>query len=140
MRAAAAMVIVIGCAHGMPPEDPRCAGGELLFQGDNQRDGHDIRVWISTAGAWAYAESGRAVEHGCLDAAQLAEVNAALSRATWSRSDRSGDPICDGHERSLQFRARGQLVYTMGCGDDPDDATGNAIVEIFATVNLARRG
>ena len=134
------MVVLIGCAHGMPPADPRCAGGDPLFQGDNWRDGHDIRVWISTVGAWAYSESGRSVERGCFDAEQLADVNDALSRATWMQPEIHGDPMCDGHERSMSFHVHNQLVFTTSCGTYPDAATATAIAEIFATVNLARGG
>jgi hypothetical protein len=139
MKAAAAMALLIGCTHGMPPADPRCAGGDPLFQGDDRRDGHDIRVWISTAGAWAYSESGRSIERGCLDAAALAEVNDALSSATWMQREEHGYRMpCN--EPAMRFHVHDQLVFTTECWVSPDEATATAIVEIFATVNLARGG
>ena len=138
MKFAVVATLLIGCMHRVPPADPRCAGGGPLFQGDNWRDNHDIRLWISTVGAWTYSESGGSIERGCLDAGQLDDVNNALAHATWMRPRVNGDHSCDGRERPLSFHVRDQLVFTIDCPTYPDDTTATAIVEIFAIVTLAR--
>jgi len=141
----AALLVLIGCAHGMPRADPRCDGGDPLFQGDAQRDGRAIRVWISTAGAWAYQESDRSPQLGCLDRQELTDVDAALARATWTKylaTDIGPSPVIDDEtwcrdKPVLRYYVHGQLVLTVACGW-PDDATAAAILEIFGTINLAR--
>ncbi len=137
----AVQLVMVACTHGVPPADPRCADGAPLFQGDDQRGDHVIRAWISTVGAWAYSESGRSIERGCLDAAQLAEVRGAIARATWMPQRSACTVGCvPGPGGARKYYVNDQLVFVAeDCGTSPDDATATAIADIFTTVSLARK-
>jgi hypothetical protein len=67
-------------------------------------------------------------------------VNDVLAHATWMPRELVGDPVCDPGERSMTFRVHDQLVFTTSCTTVADQETATAIIEIFATVNLARGG
>src|SRR3954447_4381981 len=98
----------------MPRPDPRCGDGEVLYHSDDHGQAgssREIRIWISTAGAWVYRESDHAERRGCLDASQLAEVNAALSSATWMPLDLEGDSFCSPGPRT-EYYVHDQLVFT----------------------------
>jgi len=141
----ASLVGVIACAHHtMPSADPRCGGGEILYHSDDHGLGpapsREIRIWISTAGAWSYVESGHAAQRGCLDGEQLADVNAAISRATWLPLETEGDCFSPPGPPT-EFYVRGQLVFTArSCASYLDEATGSAVLEIEAAVHDARGG
>lgn len=122
----------------MPRTDPRCSDGDVLYHSDDHGhagvSSHEIRIWISTAGAWVYNESGSAERRGCLDASQLADVNAAISSATWMPLGIEGDRFC-APGPPTEYYVHDQLVFTAdSCDSLLDHETSNAVVEIESTI------
>jgi hypothetical protein len=137
VKLAVAYLAWMACAacahHAMPRADPRCSDGEVLYHSDDHAS-REIRIWISTTGAWVYNESGSAEKRGCLDASDLADVNAAISSATWMPLGLEGDSFC-APGSPTEYYVHDQLVFTTdSCDSLLDRETSNAVVEIESTV------
>jgi hypothetical protein len=126
----------------MPRADPHCSGGEVLYHSDDHGQAGvsrgEVRIWISTTGAWVYDESGHAERRGCLEASQLADVNAAISSATWMPLALEGDSFCSPGPPT-EYYVHDQLVFTAdSCQALLDHESSIAVVEIESAVRDAR--